>query len=190
MTVVVNVYVPGCKIFDFNLSTTVEQLDVTSALPCAVPDMQWFALDKAGHFHAFADDGTLPTLDEEQVVVPCDGTSCGNWADECEGTTKTVYRCKICKKKVKPQWTTSVDTFRKTAPGRRTTEIEFKVTGPVPFVHGDLLSFRVDYPEAHAFGIAQVINLQGELSTVVTSWRVVAQVTSMGTHKGRLAVTR
>lgn len=185
-TALATAYVSGLDVFDFTLSTTVEQLDVSSALPYSVPDMDWFAIDKRGHFHTFADDGTLPTLDETVIRVPCD-SSCGGDLD-CEGTTRTVYRCKVCGKKVKPAWTTSVDTFRRFAPGRRQTEIEFKARGPMQFEQGDLLSFRVDYPERHLFGIAAVRLLQGDLSTVVSSWRVWAEVTSMGTHKGLLAV--
>jgi hypothetical protein len=64
------------------------------------PDSAWEYTDPFGHWHAYADDGSLPTLDAKQEHVDCDGT-CGGLC-EGEGYKVTRYYCRICSAPVEP----------------------------------------------------------------------------------------
>lgn len=69
-----------------------------------VPNFTWSHVDKAGHYHAYLADGSLPTLKEIRKRVPCTG-ACGD--GECSGSYRTVYRCGLCRRKVVPGTKTS-----------------------------------------------------------------------------------
>ena len=60
------------------------------------PDLEWTHTDAAGHFHAFTEDGKLPTLREKRV--PCDGM-CGD-----SGHTVVAYYCRICDDPIETVW--------------------------------------------------------------------------------------
>jgi hypothetical protein len=90
------------------------------------PDLSWTHVDKAGHFHAYGHEGNLPTLDRQVLPVPCDG-SCGGICGG-EGSTRTVYRCLLCGKKVKPQRID--DSGVKRIPGRKTWTLVVEATVP------------------------------------------------------------
>jgi len=64
------------------------------------PDSAWEYTDPLGHWHAYADDGSLPTLDAKREQVDCDGT-CGGVC-EGEGYEITRYYCRICSAPVDP----------------------------------------------------------------------------------------
>ncbi len=64
------------------------------------PDPAWEYTDPFGHWHAYADDGSLPTLDAKQEHVDCDGT-CGGVCGG-EGYDVTRYYCRICSAPVDP----------------------------------------------------------------------------------------
>jgi hypothetical protein len=81
------------------LNVETERIDITSGLTTYKPDPQWTHVDKAGHFHAIAEGGKFPTLEAYTKTSPCPG-GCGD--PGCEGTTEVRYRCRICRKRVKP----------------------------------------------------------------------------------------
>lgn len=88
------------------LSVETPRIDVTMAGNTYKPDPEWTHVDKAGHFHAFAGDRSLPTLERYEKHRNCDG-SCGGIC-ESEGWTETRRRCRICRKRVKPGYVIDV----------------------------------------------------------------------------------
>jgi hypothetical protein len=64
--------------------------------------MDWEVVDEHGHWHTFDDDGELPTLVEEILPVPCDG-SCGGLRG-CEGYDMAVYYCQACGIQIEPRF--------------------------------------------------------------------------------------
>lgn len=89
-----------------SLSIETELIDTTMAGPSYKPDPEWTFVDKAGHFHAFTHDGFLPTLERYEKHLNCDGSCAGVCSDE--GYTETRYRCRICRKRVKPAYVVKV----------------------------------------------------------------------------------
>ena len=110
------------------LEITREMIDVPSGLPTRKPDPSWELVDKKGHYHAFTTDGKLPTLSEETVMMPCPG-GCGDRT--CEGTPVTRYRCRICKKKIRPNWISEFDSLNKQIPGRMDWSVAVR-NAPMP----------------------------------------------------------
>lgn len=102
------VLIDGCEPLACAVSIVAEQIETTSAYGCTKPDVGWTFVDAAGHFHAWAADGTLPTLH-----VP-----------------KKRYRCVICGEKISPR-TIYVpgSSFRTFKPGRK--EITLQVIASV-----------------------------------------------------------
>lgn len=82
------------------------------------PDLLWSTTDDAGHRHAYAPDGTLPTLRIELVRVDCTG-GCGD--DYCEGYDAIEYHCTVCGQVVEPGTVPDIEV--------RTTGVP--ITGPV-----------------------------------------------------------
>lgn len=92
-------------------------IDVTMAGNTYKPDPGWTWVDKAGHFHAFTGDGSLPTLERYEKHLNCDGSCAGVCSDE--GYTETRYRCRACGKRVKPGYAVDVaGGTPRTKPGR------------------------------------------------------------------------
>lgn len=85
-----------------------EEIDVTSAIGTFKPDPAWRFADRVGHFHAYAADGSTPTLRH----FPDYG-----------------YECLICGQDIQPA-TIAVppDGFRKVIPGRTTWTLTLLVT--------------------------------------------------------------
>lgn len=108
--------------------------EVVSGLPR--PDPAWQYVDEAGHFHAYDEAGKLPTLDARQKKKECDG-SCGG-ACVGDGYSVTVYRCRICAKKVKPGVLTGEHTTM--LPGLK--DWGLTVDDAHPEVDGDLATVR------------------------------------------------
>lgn len=81
------------------LNIETEQIDITMGRDTYKLDPKWTHVDKAGHFHAVAGDGKLPTLEAYAKTSPCGG-ECGD--SGCLGVTETRHRCRICGKRVKP----------------------------------------------------------------------------------------
>lgn len=121
------------------------------------PDPSWEFVDKAGHWHAFAMDGELPTLERYEKRVPHDG-SCGGVC-EGEGTVEVRYRCRACGKRVRPAWVPDEAARTATMPGRQSWSVTIKgVDPPGPpggsFGPGAKASVRVDFGLRTYFGIA------------------------------------
>lgn len=145
----------GCK-----LHITHDFIDVTGYT--ARPNPAWTLVDGRNHFHAYTDDGTLPTLRARSEPVPCDG-ACGSL---CEGTTRTVYECMICDEAVEPAVISGIT--HQSVPGRRSWSLE--INDPVmPF--GDMVSVQVKTDGQLRFGVGQIVEWRsfsmGELQTVI-----------------------
>lgn len=69
------------------------------------PDPTWTHTDAAGHWHAYDNDGKLPTLEPRTRHVDCDGIhDFGDQADEdCDGYDVTDWHCRICGEQVEPK---------------------------------------------------------------------------------------
>lgn len=88
------------------LNIETEAIDVTMGRDTYKLDPQWTFVDKAGHFHAVAEDGKLPTLEQYEKHLNCDGSCAGACSDE--GYTETRHRCRACRKRVKPAYVVDV----------------------------------------------------------------------------------
>jgi hypothetical protein len=80
------------------LRITQERIDISTQGPKRDPN--WTFTDTAGHFHARAEDGELPTLTARREHLPCDG-SCGGVCGG-EGYEITVHSCRICGEEIQP----------------------------------------------------------------------------------------
>jgi hypothetical protein len=121
----------------------VEQVETTGA---SKKDLSWQFTDTAGHYHAWADDGSLPTLvrRDEYVTDPDEGDDFGY--------TAIHLHCRICDEEVQPHWVPSL--FREFAPGRKswtvTVETYVEVRGQV--------SVRVLAGDCMFFGVAEAVS--------------------------------
>jgi hypothetical protein len=99
MTSTATVVIDGDGPYECEVEIT-QRVEMVRSWGATKPDPRWEHTDSHGHFHTFAEDGSLPTLRTEIVEMPCDG-SCD---DVCggEGYTITRYRCKICGDEVEP----------------------------------------------------------------------------------------
>lgn len=79
-----------------------QEVEMVRSDLAAKPDAQWEHTDSRGHFHAFAADGTLPTVRKDFEHVPCDG-ACG-FESGCEGYDRPIYECLICSERVEPRY--------------------------------------------------------------------------------------
>ena len=86
------------------LTVETDRIDVTSLYDSHKPDRAWTFVDPAGHFHAYAADEKLPTLEPYAVHISCDG-ACGGY---CEGYTERHHRCRACGAEVKPGYVVDV----------------------------------------------------------------------------------
>lgn len=115
------------------------------------PDLDWEFTDAAGHFHAYAAEGGLPTLDRTSRHVECEG-GCG-LGDSCEGYDVWVYHCRICGEEIEPGLITRYD-VTKTYPGLTSWGVQ---------VHGadhpsnDIVSVRCRWNDREWFGMGSVV---------------------------------
>jgi len=86
------------------LNIETERIDITSGTDTHKPDPKWTHVDRAGHFHAFA-DGKLPTLQPYEKHHACPDPCC---ACNGEGWSETRYRCRLCGKRVRPGYVVDV----------------------------------------------------------------------------------
>lgn len=68
------------------------------------PDPTWTHIDQQQHYHAYDDDGELPTLTSRRVHLECDGLHVGAYDDQadCDGYDVTEWHCRICGEHVEP----------------------------------------------------------------------------------------
>lgn len=98
------------------LNIETEQIDITMGRDTYKLDPKWTFVDKAGHFHAVTGDGKLPTLEPYTKTSPCGG-ECGD--SGCDGVSEQRYRCRLCRKRVKPgRVIDQVGGVPRTMPGR------------------------------------------------------------------------
>lgn len=107
------------------LSMDQEWIDVSVSAESR-PDPSWELRDAAGHFHAWAEDGTLPTLKSVAVHMLC--SECGK-DDCCDGWDSTERRCILCDEVVKPTWIVDTNPPWRQMPGRKdwVAEVAYEV---------------------------------------------------------------
>lgn len=149
-----------------NLEVHQEWIDVSSGLPTRKPDPSWELVDKKGHFHAFTEDGKLPTLAEEAVRKPCPG-GCGD--PGCEGATEIRYRCRICRKRVRPQWVSSYDSLGRQMPGPKSWSVTVSNAPPPRTAPGEMVSVKVTANGRTYFGVGYTYDLAIQAATSGTT---------------------
>lgn len=112
------------------LTVETEAIDITSATTTYKDDPQWTFVDKAGHFHAVTGAGKFPTLEAYTKTLPCPG-GCDD--PDCEGVTEARYRCRICRKRVKPgRVVDQAGGWKRTMPGRTSWGVSVETVEPPP----------------------------------------------------------
>jgi hypothetical protein len=138
------------------------------------PDQSWEFTDQAGHWHAFTDDGELPTIDRITLPMPCDG-SCGG---VCQGEGYHAYqdKCHACGEQLQPRWVPDEEARGEGTPveGRYSWGVQVEEYRPLSerlmltaLDFGQQVSVRLDNPQATYFGLAMVdrrsVQSDGEL---------------------------
>lgn len=134
------------------LDIRTEAIEIRS-LASTKPDLGWTHIDAAGHFHAYARDGKLPTLARSLRRVACNG-ECGD--SGCEGYETVEYECLICNAEVIPE--RIADESTKSIPGPVSWEVlvEQYVEG------GQQVSVRVVTANGTYFGVATPVSFEVE----------------------------
>lgn len=163
--------IDGAEPVACSLEVHQELIDVSSGLPTRKPDPAWEHVDKRGHFHAFTDDGKLPTLAEEAVRKPCPG-GCDD--PGCEGVVKVRYRCRICRKRVRPRWVSSYDNLSRQMPGPKSWSVTVSNAPPPRTGPGDMVSVKVTAGGRTYFGVGYTydLNVQSSGAGVLASYTV------------------
>jgi hypothetical protein len=144
-------------------------IDVSSGI-ATKPDPTWQMVDVAGHYHAWAKDGGLPTLKASDIAMPCDG-SC-NGACGGEGYTHIEYRCRICDQVIQPCSVPDEAARNRKIPGRSNHIIMVDgLTDQVPPEVSGQVSVKVADGQRTMFGPGYVTRLsatpQGALTHLV-----------------------
>jgi hypothetical protein len=85
-------------------SYRIEEQVITLDTTATAPDPTWNTVDAQGHWHAWTDDGKLPTLRTAPRHVPCDGTDHpGTDGDLCDGYDAAALHCRICGEQITPR---------------------------------------------------------------------------------------
>jgi hypothetical protein len=129
----VEISINGSDWMPGTLDVQVEHVDVTSAFGHTTPDPRWEHWDTAGHFHAYDDDGQLPTLRRG----------------------KKRWRCVICREKVTPG--TRTDYGQRSIPGRTSWSATVGQQA-TELADGTLVSVRVRRGDRLGFGVGKVRN--------------------------------
>lgn len=123
------------------------------------PDPKWTFTDDQGHFHAFVEDGGLPTLDRTVIDAPCDG-SCGGVC-QGEGYTITKYTCRICGQQIEPNWIPDVEarTVGIPLPGMKSASVTIRGDRRLLARRGSEVTVRAVAPSGQEFiGVGVVTN--------------------------------
>lgn len=138
-----------------------QDVDYVRSISATKPDPRWEFIDDAGHFHAFAEDGELPTLNSERVEMPCDG-SCGG---VCEGEGYTVLRwtCRICGQEVEPGYVPDYEAQTVGTPIFMAKKATVKITSTEAVTESrNEVSVRVRVGDDELFGTGYVVGRGGE----------------------------
>lgn len=134
------------------LDIRTEVVEIRS-LTSTKPDLNWTHIDAAGHFHAYAHDGALPTLARSVRRVACNG-ECGD--SGCEGYETVEYGCLICNAEVIPE--RIADEPTKSIPGPVSWEVLVEQYVDL----GQEVSIRVVTDNGTYFGVAAPVSLEAE----------------------------
>lgn len=131
------------QVHQMDLKVEQEMIDVGPS-ESRVPDPYWTYTDRKGHWHAWADDGTCPTLIKS---VGPDGEEI--W-----------YACKICNQTIRPNFKTKYND--QPIPGQKSWRVEAIMTKlPIP-APGSQHVIRLFAGDTIAFGIAAVMSVAYE----------------------------
>jgi hypothetical protein len=119
------------------------------------PDPSWTLVDERGHFHAYDDDGELPTLNARTRHIDCDGH--GEDEPACEGYDITEWTCRICGIQVEPG--RRDDSGERTMPGLKSWRAEIISDRPID---NGLVSVRALTADGMHFGTALATIRQAE----------------------------
>lgn len=123
------------------------------------PDQRWEHVDSHAHFHAYDQDGKLPTLVARPKHIDCD-SSCGGVC-EGEGFDITEWFCSICDERVEPRRVD--DHGPHSIPTRRDWSVKVESDRPIA---GDKVTIRADVGhDLVMFGIAKVGGWEGTISS-------------------------
>lgn len=154
-----------------------EQIEVRS-MTATKPDMRWTYIDQRGHFHAYANDGELPTLITRIEQVPCPG-GCDD--PGCEGYTITHYHCTICDEEIEPKRLPDTDAKFIPGPTSWTVEVEQDVTEERVSIR---LSTGAANDPVEVFGIAARGAMRAEGgSSGVRVWTTLHGMSPLGQRK-------
>lgn len=133
---------------DFRVET--DSIDVTTLYGHSEPDPAWVFVDDAGHFHAFDQDGKLPTLVER--VAEWDREPGWFSEDDYDEDLRRWMACVLCGEEIKPQYRyVPPPSGRQFMPGR--TSYYLTVHGEVP--RGERFSVVITASNAVWFGFGQ-----------------------------------
>ena len=168
----------GVAATQFEFTSRTEPIDVSTAHDWQ-PDMNWSAVDQAGHFHTFADGGELPTLKQTTERHDCGCEICLSDG----GYDVDVYTCKICAERVRPIWR-DLGPRHATTPGLTHSTIRLRAA-EFPCGIGDRLTFRIELGAGGVvFGIARVLDL-----SFGSEFSALLDVEAVGRRSQTLAVT-
>jgi hypothetical protein len=154
-------WIDGKGPYQGSISFEQDWIDV-STMTESRPDPGWIFTDAAGHFHAFAEDGDLPTLKSVTINVPCAG-GCGEVEDgDCGGYDDSEYRCRLCAEVVTPKYDITYPPPKR-APGlkRWTAEVATVLDG-----NGEV-SIVADMADITYFGFAAPVRINDSSTDLV-----------------------
>lgn len=144
-----------------------EWIDV-STLSAWKPDPKWTYVDRLGHFHAWGDDGNLPTLDRRTRHVDpvvSDEIDDDPDPDDCDddGYDESFHACRICDEEIEPKYVPAPRD--RSMPGLKTWTIEVDQT----LTCGTQVSVVATTPGSTAFGVGVVTTVSSPGSGTVRS---------------------
>lgn len=140
------------------LTTEIEMIEVGMAR-ATKPDPSWELVDILGHFHAYDEDGKLPTLVARTRHADCDGMHVAGFdqdPDTCEGYDVTEHFCAICDEQIKPG--SIDDSGPRQIPGRTSWWAEITASRPIK----GTVSVRMVSGGRVLFGVAEARVVSGE----------------------------
>lgn len=122
------------------------------------PDLTWEFIDAAGHFHAYDNSGSAPTLEKfSRLVETCTFDCCDEEYEE------TAWRCRVCREEIEPGTKVRFN-HTKTLPGRMEWEMEIMLPNPPAPPPGAHVSARV----GPVFGVGIVTEIRWEFDSGAT----------------------
>lgn len=166
-----------------------QQYEIISSDIATKPDPQWEHIDSHGHFHAYDQDGKLPTLAGRARHIDCDGIHTGPYAPEapCEGYDITEWFCTICDEQIKPGHVD--DHGPRSIPTRKDWTIKVESDRPIT---GDKVTVRADMSHGMVmFGVAHVGGWEGTISSDHSQvFTTLYSASPLGTRSAAAVATR